>query len=104
MTYAKRHLDLGPIKSLKIGNFQGGRIRVNESYDLWDLEDLFTLNYYEGQILGLEAIPEKGYRFVGWETEDERLEEDLLIGKLDADFISLALDRFLEIRPVFIEE
>ncbi len=104
MTYAKRHLDLGPIKTLKISDFKGGTIRVNDSYYLKDLEDLFTLKYYEGQILGLKAIPEKGYKFAGWETEDESLEGDLLSGNLDTDFISFALDSFLEIRPVFVEE
>jgi len=69
--YMRRFLmekfNTGELRDLSIAISHGGKVLINETIDF---RDTFSGKYFENIPIRLQAMPDLGYRFVGWEGDN----------------------------------
>ncbi len=84
--YVRMHLmeefDTGRLSSLSLESSPGGKVIINNNINI--STEPFTGQYFENVPISIKAIPNYGYRFVGWKgipIEDGVFEANLLLRK-----------------------
>ncbi|MBI1226334.1 MAG: hypothetical protein GC192_13955 [Bacteroidetes bacterium] len=93
--YMRRFLmekfNTGELRNLSLNIGSGGKVYINETIDF---RDTFTGQYFEKIPIRLRAVPDLGYRFVGWEGRQVNSVSPIL-------FLSLSDAREWHLRAVF---
>lgn len=66
LKHFRERFELGPLRSIEVDSSGPGRVRVG---GLTDVPTPWRGEYFDGLVLEIEAVPEPGARFVGWEPE-----------------------------------
>lgn len=64
--FLMKKFDTGELRNVSLGIAHGGKVFINETIDF---RDTFNGQYFEKIPIRLRAVPDLGYRFVGWEGE-----------------------------------
>ncbi len=93
--YMRRFLmekfNTGELRNVSLDIAKGGKVVINETVDF---RDTFSGQYFEKIPIRLRAVPDLGYRFVGWEGEEVSSDSPEL-------FLSLNEAREWHLRAVF---
>ncbi len=64
--FLMKKFDTGELRNVSLDIAHGGKVLINETIDF---RDTFNGQYFEKIPIRLRAVPDLGYRFVGWEGE-----------------------------------
>ncbi len=64
--FLMKKFDTGDLRNVSLDIAHGGKVLINETVDF---RDTFSGQYFEKIPIRLRAVPDLGYRFVGWEGE-----------------------------------
>ncbi|MCC6724568.1 MAG: CotH kinase family protein [Saprospiraceae bacterium] len=64
--FLMKKFDTGELRNVSLSIAHGGKVLINEAIDF---RDTFSGQYFEKIPIRLRAVPDLGYRFVGWEGE-----------------------------------
>lgn len=64
--FLMKKFNTGELRNVSLGIAHGGKVFLNETIDF---RDTFSGQYFEKVPIRLRAVPDLGYRFVGWEGE-----------------------------------
>lgn len=64
--FLMKKFDTGELRNVSLDIAEGGKVVINETVDF---RDTFSGQYFEKIPIRLRAVPDLGYRFLGWEGE-----------------------------------